>query len=162
MAIFPASPDLTTVPGDLINVRLPTDLVPDSYHVTLRPYIYSEDPDDFYFEGSVELDFKVTTATDVITLHYRDLDIDRDSITVDATNHPSQGNIQVTNYLLIPESMLHMYIRHDAFWVQDGLQRAMKCDQGVGAISTHISARYQPYISPLSTPYHQVSARYQP
>lgn len=71
----------TTVPG-VIDVRLPKDLVPWKYHLKLRPHLYSDKPSEFYFNGSVEILLNVTKATDVITLHYRNLNISSEKITV--------------------------------------------------------------------------------
>ena len=94
-----ATPELTTASSeDSLNVRLPDTLVPDTYWVRLRPDIYDDTAQNFTFQGSMALKFNVSTSTNVITLHYRALDIDQDSISVTALNHPTQTSLQVACY----------------------------------------------------------------
>ena len=57
-------------------------MVPTRYDLTLRPDIYSDDPANFHFTGSVNVSVDVVEATDVIYFHYRMLDIDATKVTV--------------------------------------------------------------------------------
>ncbi|XP_053377176.1 aminopeptidase N-like isoform X1 [Mercenaria mercenaria] len=62
------------------DVRLPLHLIPDSYDVTLKPNMYSNDPEQFNFEGHVKI---VMTAKEIgrnVTLHVNKLNINEKSI----------------------------------------------------------------------------------
>jgi hypothetical protein len=60
----------------VVNLRLPENIVPERYDVTLRPDLYSADPGKFSFTGSVVITLTVAKATSTVTLHHRQLTID--------------------------------------------------------------------------------------
>ena len=64
------------------NVRIPSDIIPIHYTVRLRPDIYSDDPKDFHFNGTVEMTFTIKSSTNKIFLHWRLLDIETENIKV--------------------------------------------------------------------------------
>ena len=60
--------------------RLPTDVLPHSYDLYLKPYINDEDlvgtdKERFTFDGRVTIRVNCHRTTDRITLHYHDIDI---------------------------------------------------------------------------------------
>nr|CAD7453868.1 unnamed protein product [Timema tahoe] len=61
------------------NYRLPETIVPDTYSVKLIPYL---EGDVFTFDGEVLILVNVTTATNRITLHVNDLEIDDANVSV--------------------------------------------------------------------------------
>ncbi|PAA80768.1 hypothetical protein BOX15_Mlig022521g3 [Macrostomum lignano] len=54
---------------DKSNYRLPTDVKPVSYALTLAPFIYSNIRDDCYFTGSVSIAVEAVNDTDMLRLH---------------------------------------------------------------------------------------------
>ncbi|XP_077977932.1 aminopeptidase N-like [Glandiceps talaboti] len=58
--------------------RLPENLIPSLYKVSIKPYLDEEDGNQqFTFDGSVEITFDVATATNVIVLHaHETLEVD--------------------------------------------------------------------------------------
>lgn len=75
--------------------RLPTSIIPISYKIYLLPFLYEG---NFTFKGNVSVLVNVTAATDHITLHADELDIDEDSVEVLKVNHTSEateGNVAV-------------------------------------------------------------------
>ncbi|CAG2055212.1 unnamed protein product, partial [Timema podura] len=61
------------------NYRLPETIVPDTYSVKLIPYL---EGDVFTFDGEVIILINVTTATNRITLHVNDLEIEDSNVLV--------------------------------------------------------------------------------
>ena len=53
--------------------RLPTTLLPDSYRVTLRPYLTPNDNGLYIFTGSSTVRFTCKEPTDVIIIHSKKL-----------------------------------------------------------------------------------------
>lgn len=62
------------------DVRLPLHLIPDSYDITLKPDMYSEDPKKFTFEGYVKIYMTAKDTGRNVTLHVNKLTIVEDSI----------------------------------------------------------------------------------
>nr|XP_045001175.1 aminopeptidase N [Jaculus jaculus] len=54
--------------------RLPKSLIPDSYQVTLRPYLTPNEQGLYIFEGSSTVLFTCNEATDVIIIHSKKLE----------------------------------------------------------------------------------------
>lgn len=79
---LPPPTTTTTSPIENADVRLPGDIVPVHYDVRLRPDIYSADPNDFNFNGTVNMIFTVQQTTKMIVLHWRLLEIDMNSVRV--------------------------------------------------------------------------------
>lgn len=65
------------------NIYLPDNLIPFHYDLHLHPDIYQEDPKDFTFTGNVNIYIDCKKATQIITLHARDLSIDEKTLTVE-------------------------------------------------------------------------------
>lgn len=79
-----ASPLLeAAVPSNIrtseINYRLPNNVIPSNYIITLDPLKEADDPETF--TGEVKITVKVTEDTNSITLHYNDLSIDNITVT---------------------------------------------------------------------------------
>jgi hypothetical protein len=79
-----ASPLLeAAVPSNIrtseINYRLPTNVIPSHYTITLDPLIEDDDPKTF--TGEVQITVKVTEETENIILHYNDLSITEIKVT---------------------------------------------------------------------------------
>ncbi|PAA81989.1 hypothetical protein BOX15_Mlig018792g3 [Macrostomum lignano] len=55
--------------GSESSYRLPTDVKPVSYALTLAPFIYSSNPGDCYFTGSVSIAVEAVNDTDMFKLH---------------------------------------------------------------------------------------------
>ncbi|XP_063963335.1 aminopeptidase N-like [Lytechinus pictus] len=72
--------DITTIAPTVEpwNGRLSYDLIPDSYDLYLRPYLYPEDGGEdkiFTFDGRVTIHFRCDVPTNVITLHLLDIEL---------------------------------------------------------------------------------------
>jgi len=76
------SPTVKPEPELEINYRLPKDLMPSHYKLSIRPDIYGGDPSKFGFSGSVIISFECKKTTNKIILHTRKLTLDEDSIKV--------------------------------------------------------------------------------
>ncbi|CAG2056282.1 unnamed protein product [Timema podura] len=84
------------------NYRLPSHIVPYHYNVVLQPNL---DDDTFQFIGRVEISFNVTETTDRVQLHANDLEIDEDTIAIEAlTVWDSLDNFTTTE-----DSLRHIY-----------------------------------------------------
>ncbi|XP_054768522.2 aminopeptidase N-like [Lytechinus pictus] len=72
-----AGEQTTEAPEEDWTGRLPRNLVPTIYHIYLKPYLYEDDlgPDDrlFTFDGRVKINMTCDVATDVITLHSKNI-----------------------------------------------------------------------------------------
>jgi len=90
-----------------IDYRLPTNVKPIHYKITLDPLIDEpdsiEEPVPSTFTGEVIIRVRVLEETGSITLHYKDLTIDEVRITADST---------ATNL-----SVIHTYDPDTHFWV---------------------------------------------
>lgn len=79
-------PDIPNPKGniarDTLSYRLPTDTVPIAYDIIIEPTF---DP-DFTFDGIVSIEIEVKEATNQITLHGKDLEINYDSVVVRELN----------------------------------------------------------------------------
>lgn len=104
--VRPTSPAPTTpIPTGLPpTLRLPDNLIPESYKVFLQPYLYTKLPNateqDYFFEGNSTVRFKCMKDTWTIFLHALDLSIDK----VIVTNSKTRENIGVERYTLHNES----------------------------------------------------------
>jgi hypothetical protein len=68
--------------ASVIDYRLPTNVKPIHYKITLNPLI--EDTDPRNFAGEVKIRVKIIEETDSITLHYNDLSVN--TINVNSVN----------------------------------------------------------------------------
>jgi aminopeptidase N len=62
-----------------IDVRLPRAVTPESYTIRIIPFIYEG---NFTFNGEVSVVIKVKETTSNVTLHFNDLKIHEDTVTV--------------------------------------------------------------------------------
>jgi hypothetical protein len=74
----PHTPSSTKSPK--LDVRLPRAVTPDSYTIKIIPFIYEG---NFTFNGEVAVIVNVTEATSNITLHFNDIKIHEDTVTVE-------------------------------------------------------------------------------
>lgn len=97
----PTTPIPTGLPPTL---RLPDNLVPESYDVYLRPYLYTTLPNATdqvnIFEGNSTVRFKCVKDTWTIFLHALDLSVDK----VIVTHSKTREIIQVERYTLHNDS----------------------------------------------------------
>ncbi|CAG2059814.1 unnamed protein product, partial [Timema podura] len=84
------------------NYRLPNHIVPYHYNVVLKPNL---DDDTFQFIGRVEISFNVTETTDRVQLHADDLEIDEDTIAVEALTLWGEFD----NHTVTQDSLRHIY-----------------------------------------------------
>lgn len=63
-----------------LDVRLPRALKPDSYMIEIIPFIHEG---NFTFNGKVTVIVNVTEATSNVTLHFNDIKIYEDTVTVE-------------------------------------------------------------------------------
>jgi hypothetical protein len=73
----PVPPPLTKSPK--LDVRLPRAVIPDSYNIKIIPFIFEG---NFTFNGEVAVVVNVTETTSNITLHFNDIKIYEDTVTV--------------------------------------------------------------------------------
>ncbi|XP_047678558.1 alanyl (membrane) aminopeptidase-like b [Tachysurus fulvidraco] len=97
----PTTPIPTGLPPTL---RLPDNLIPDSYEVNLKTHLYAELPNAteqvYIFEGNSTVRFKCVKDTWTIFLHALDLSIDK----VIVTHTNTRENIAVERYTLHNDS----------------------------------------------------------
>ena len=74
----PHTPPSTKSPK--LDVRLPRAIRPDSYLIKIMPFIYEG---NFTFNGEVSIVVNVTEDTSNITLHFNDMKIHEDSVSVE-------------------------------------------------------------------------------
>jgi aminopeptidase N len=74
---MPHTPSSTKSPK--LDVRLPRAVIPDSYTIKIIPFIYEG---NFTFNGEVAVIINVTDATSNVTLHFNDIKIHEDTVTV--------------------------------------------------------------------------------
>lgn len=70
---------LSNIRPSEINYRLPSNVIPSNYVITLDPLIEDDDPKTF--TGEVKITVHITEETESITLHYNDLSIDEIKVT---------------------------------------------------------------------------------
>jgi hypothetical protein len=95
-----ASPLLeAAVPSNIrtskINYRLPTNVIPSNYTITLDPLIEDDDPKTF--TGEVKIRVKVINETESITLHYNDLSINEINVTRVSTGEEFSAHHEYDN-----------------------------------------------------------------
>jgi hypothetical protein len=64
------------------DVRLPLNLYPTLYDVELQPQMYSGNPKEFFFNGSVRIEMMCMHSTHEIVLHTNKLNITESSIVI--------------------------------------------------------------------------------
>ena len=67
----------------MIDYRLPTNIVPESYRLRLRPDIYQDNPEKFNFSGDVTIIVGVKESTPKITLNYKYIEIPQPDIIIE-------------------------------------------------------------------------------
>ncbi|KAK3094386.1 hypothetical protein FSP39_001064 [Pinctada imbricata] len=77
----------TTAPADTASARLPFNLIPSHYDITLRPDIFTGNPANFSKTGHVSIHFRCENETDTITLHVNGLVVDENTVQL----HAGQG-----------------------------------------------------------------------
>jgi aminopeptidase N len=73
-----------------LNVRLPRAVIPDSYTIKIIPFIYEG---NFTFNGEVSVIINVREATSNVTLHFNDIKIHEDTVTVAEYVPRADGNV---------------------------------------------------------------------
>lgn len=113
----PSKPTVTTLPTTTLDqskpwnrYRLPRSLVPDSYQVTLRPYLTTNQHGLYIFEGSSTVRFTCQEPTNVIIIHSKKLnytDIQGHRVALQALGGAKAPEIdrtelvEVTEYLVV-------------------------------------------------------------
>jgi aminopeptidase N len=77
-----------------LDVRLPRAVKPDSYKIDVIPFIYEG---NFTFNGKVAVVVNVTEATSNITLHFNDIKIYEDTVTVEEHIPRADGSLTGKN-----------------------------------------------------------------
>jgi aminopeptidase N len=81
--VIPTEPAIPVLPpftkSPKLDVRLPRAVIPDSYNIKIIPFIYEG---NFTFNGEVAVIANITETTSNITLHFNDIKIYEDTITV--------------------------------------------------------------------------------
>ncbi|XP_077980593.1 aminopeptidase N-like [Glandiceps talaboti] len=99
---MPSDEPPTEDPRGPYNGRLPETLKPEHYDIWLKVYMDDVDGDKkFTYDGEVNIILKCYESTDIITLHFLDLDIDYDSIQVsllDLTGESVQSTIGIKDW----------------------------------------------------------------
>nr|CAD7255859.1 unnamed protein product [Timema shepardi] len=91
-----------TITYETTEYRLPTSVVPDRYVITLIPNL---DDGNFTFVGTVEITLNVTNATNSITVHANDLEIDNESVSV----HSLTDEVDLVVLGLSPDARRHFF-----------------------------------------------------
>jgi aminopeptidase N len=109
--VFPAYPTEPAMPpppqstkSPKLDVRLPRAVTPDSYMIKIIPFIYEG---NFTFNGEVAVIINVTEATSNVTLHFNDIKIHEDTVTVEEHAPTADGsstgkNKKMLDYECIP------------------------------------------------------------
>ncbi|KAK7461238.1 hypothetical protein BaRGS_00038713, partial [Batillaria attramentaria] len=92
---------------EVVNYRLPNNVIPSHYTVRLQPHIYGNDSSQFFFEGNCTIIVKCKNPTDVITVHVDRLKIDPSDISVMQEN-AAKNLMTSTSYEEVP----HFYHLH--------------------------------------------------
>lgn len=71
-------------PNQIHHVRLPKSIRPTLYTLELKPNLYTSSPDDFTFDGKLEIQIYVLEKTTNITLHAKELQIHYESLSLKA------------------------------------------------------------------------------
>lgn len=59
----------STPPPVSVDFRLPNDVIPLEYDVTIKPNMFNGNPDSFSFEGNVKIKIECKTPTNKVILH---------------------------------------------------------------------------------------------
>ncbi|XP_030370710.1 membrane alanyl aminopeptidase [Scaptodrosophila lebanonensis] len=79
------------------NYRLPININPVNYNITLRPYLLESDGDRrFQFDGEVYIEVKPTETTGTISLHSKSLTYTKCEYWTKTTGTPTPQNITIT------------------------------------------------------------------
>ena len=62
------------------DVRLPLHLIPTTYDLTLKPNMYSDDPESFTFDGYIKIHMDAQFTGSNVTVHINKLTIDDNTI----------------------------------------------------------------------------------
>ncbi|ELU00955.1 hypothetical protein CAPTEDRAFT_209320 [Capitella teleta] len=144
----------TAVPTD---VRLPTSLTPIRYDVRLRPDIYSNQPDDFSFTGSITMKFQVVESTHVITLHYRKLEIDGNQISV------QNGLSEITVTGVSTDESREFYLIHLSEALTPGTECTVSMKHFEGPLEPDLTGiYYSSYLASDNTTHYLVTSHLQP
>ncbi|CAF0998437.1 unnamed protein product, partial [Brachionus calyciflorus] len=94
------------------NFRLPKNLIPNSYHFKIQPYIGTNETWDndksFTFDGEIAINFTCNISTNKIVFHALDLELHTESFTITSNDDKTGLNIEkrytedkVTNFITI-------------------------------------------------------------
>ena len=87
---------------------MPNNLEPLSYNLHLRPNIYDDNPENFYFSGDVSIRMTVKQDTDRVTVHAKMLNVPKESIKVLGVQSNEQIDVLKTEYEERPKEFLHI------------------------------------------------------
>lgn len=83
---------------DLPNYRLPTNIKPTYYDITLQPIFNTSNDESFTFKGISVIELNVKEPTDKIIFHARNLNISSASIEI-LTNPYAEPSLNITNII---------------------------------------------------------------
>jgi hypothetical protein len=90
---YPTEPAIPPTPSSpkspKLDVRLPRAVTPDSYTIKIIPFIYEG---NFTFNGEVAVVINATEATSNVTLHFNDIKIHEDTVTVSEYTPKANGS----------------------------------------------------------------------
>lgn len=69
MTSLSTSTPSSTPPPVSVDFRLPNDVIPLEYDVTIKPNMFNGNPDSFSFEGNVKIKIECKTPTNKVILH---------------------------------------------------------------------------------------------
>ena len=86
------------------NYRLSTNVMPDSYKISLKPYLMETDGDKrFTFDGEVQIQVTVKVATNILEMHAKNLAISvqeyRDTLVGNPKHMPTLEHNQTTDII---------------------------------------------------------------
>ncbi|XP_006867240.1 PREDICTED: aminopeptidase N [Chrysochloris asiatica] len=112
----PISPTSATTPATTLDpskpwnvYRLPKTLVPDSYNVTLRPYLTPNDKGLYIFNGSSTVRFTCKEATNVIIIHSKKLNYTA-PLTLKGVGSAQTPEVDTTE-LIVPTEYLVVHLK---------------------------------------------------
>ncbi|XP_061390812.1 thyrotropin-releasing hormone-degrading ectoenzyme-like [Musca vetustissima] len=102
---------LPTSESSYSHYRLPSAVKPDHYHLKLITYL--EESNNFTFSGKVSIEFEVLEETSNITLHVRNLTVDKEQIAL----HNIPGDVDVNNFNFCLQN-IETIPEHDYYIIQ--------------------------------------------
>ncbi|CAF0711353.1 unnamed protein product [Brachionus calyciflorus] len=98
---------MTTSGPQPLNYRLPTDLKPTYYDLTIQPF-FKVDEEPFEYNGTVSIDFVCEKNTNQLVLQMKDLDLDNSTLMLSGINDTTFS--QKTNLKWTYNSITHLLV----------------------------------------------------